>query len=591
MLKDVEQHTLEVNTESENEDNNSGSSAKGPSGLLERSNGAGTRGELGKIAAALATLSSQTFEFREDGALFLKWYFGRTRADVGYSIFSDWIAETRHYDGDAVDASKEWDAARVPDGTLLATTEPSLAKLLLFIRQRARGKARRITWTDTADDGVAPIGNSQFNVQALLDELGIAVYRNDFSGKRHIEGFEDFDELTDDALNALWLKAEALGLRTKTDYFSSVVRELARRNARNPVRDYFRSVIWDEKPRLDTWLHDYAGAENNELNREFGKLWMIAAVRRVRKPGTKFDQILVLEGEQGAGKSSLARILANAVGPGLFEDGLQLGAETRQVIEATRSKLIVEISELRGNNRDVEAVKAMLSRIEDSARLAYGRETSHVPRQFVMIGTTNSSEYLVDPTGNRRFWPVKVGRVDLKGLAEDAPQLWAEAALREAEDVSLELPRKFWDAAQSEQSERVMGDPVYDVLSAKLGDDGGEINMNALFTMIGLDETKTDRRTRAMQTAIGRAMSQIPGWQRVRLRDGGQRVYVYKKPAHPDRPEREFAWYVGPGGEVRTDPLSLGSAPERVVPLTPSNRRNREPAVPTVPTPVPTERE
>lgn len=593
MFKDLEQDTPEVNAEIDNRENNSGTGDNSPADygcppkIKYPLGPSGSPNEPKDIRAVLNTISSESRFSRQAVANHLQRFFGPDHDEAGQSIFLAWAVDQLPVGSDELapeELTALWREERASNPRAVLT----LPKLVETLHQTARNTATdAVAWPDTmTPTSNAPRPKSQKNIAWLLRAIGATVHRNEFSGRNHIEGFEQFDELDDDAITALWLRGDRMGLQPSIEYFSSVVREIARQNARNPVKEFFHSVEWDKTPRLDTWLIDYAGAEDTELNREFGKLWLIAAVRRVRKPGTKFDQILILEGEQGAGKSSLARILANAVGPGLFEDGLQLGAETRNVIEATRSKLIVEISELRGNNRDVEAVKAMLSRIEDSARLAYGRETSHVPRQFVMIGTTNSSEYLVDPTGNRRFWPVKVGRINLEKLAKDAPQLWAEAALREAKGAEIQLPEKLWSDAASEQSERVIGDPICEAIAAELGDDGGEITMDALFTMIGLGKDKIDRRNRAAQTSIGRAMAQIPGWQRQRRTIAGQRVYFYEKRVGEGS---EYVWSVGPGGDIRKDRY-VGAGPEKVVQFTSGKRRTADTAaLPALPPALPTD--
>jgi hypothetical protein len=124
----------------------------------------------------------------------------------------------------------------------------------------------------------------------------------------------------------------------------------------NPPRDYFAAVEqqWDDIERLDTWLTKYAGAEDTELTRAYGAISLLAVVRRVRRPGAKFDGLLTLLGPQGAGKSKLLRILT--IKREWFDDVLQLGGSTKETIEQTAGKLIVEISELTGLKRDAEPV-------------------------------------------------------------------------------------------------------------------------------------------------------------------------------------------------------------------------------------------
>jgi predicted P-loop ATPase len=172
------------------------------------------------------------------------------------------------------------------------------------------------------------------------------------------------------------------------------------------VCDYLDSLEWDGSPRLDKWLVTYAGAEDSSYVRAVGPLTLIAAVRRVRWPGAKFDELPVLESPtQGTDKSTAIRILA--VKDDWFTDYLPLNAEPKVVIERTCGKWIIEAGELSGMRRgDIDKLKGLLSRSADRGRLAYAKFPSEVPRQFIAIGTTNNREYLKDQT-NRRFWPVR----------------------------------------------------------------------------------------------------------------------------------------------------------------------------------------
>jgi predicted P-loop ATPase len=119
---------------------------------------------------------------------------------------------------------------------------------------------------------------------------------------------------------------------------------------------------------------------------------------------------------------------------------------------------------------DVEHLKANLSRQVDRARMAYGRLSKAAPRQCVFFGTTNAEEYLFDPTGNRRIWPVRVVRFDVAAIKRDRDQLWAEAAAREKAGASIRLDPRLWGAAGEEQSERLTTDPYFTKLQLKIGD-------------------------------------------------------------------------------------------------------------------------
>jgi len=205
------------------------------------------------------------------------------------------------------------------------------------------------------------------------------------------------------------------------------------------VTDYLDSLVWDGTPRLDRWLVDFAGADDTSYVRAASRAMLVAAVRRARHPGCRFEQMPVLEGPQGSGKSRALRLLA--IEDAWFADALpRLDADARQVIEATHGKWIVEASELGGMTAsDAAALKSFLSRSHDEARMAYDRDRTRMPRQFVVVGTTSSADYLRDTTGNRRFWPVSVRRFDLGRLVEIRDQLWAEAAVAEAAGESINL--------------------------------------------------------------------------------------------------------------------------------------------------------
>jgi predicted P-loop ATPase len=199
----------------------------------------------------------------------------------------------------------------------------------------------------------------------------------------------------------------------------------------HPVREYLNSLKWDEKPRLDHWLTDYLGAEDSAYVRAIARKTICAAVMRVMKPGIKFDQVLVLEGGQGIGKSTVVKILGGKWA-GDFQIDPHKSADTVQLMQG---KWFVELPELVSIRKaDNDATKAFFSRDVDKARLAYGRLATEYPRQCVFIGSYNPSAdgtYLSDESGNRRWWPVKCdplgGRVDFAAFKEARNHLFAEA--------------------------------------------------------------------------------------------------------------------------------------------------------------------
>ena len=242
----------------------------------------------------------------------------------------------------------------------------------------------------------------------------------------------------------------------------AAVYRLCLNHAFNPVRDYLDRLKWDGVPRLDTWLSTYLGAADGKLNRAIGRKVLIAGVRRVREPGTKFDQIMVWEGAQGSGKSSAIRILAGD----FFSDAEIIGLGGREVMELCTGVWFYEISELEGlGKRDVAHVKAFVTRMHDRARPAFGHALEERGRTCIFIGTTNGSDYLIDETGNRRFWPVVTGKIDLVGLARDRDQLFAEAAAVEATGEGLVIDEPVWGEAAERTDARLPSDPWQDILA------------------------------------------------------------------------------------------------------------------------------
>lgn len=196
------------------------------------------------------------------------------------------------------------------------------------------------------------------------------------------------------------------------------------------VSAYLSSLVWDGIKRLDHWLVDCAGAEDSLDTHEVSRMMLVDAVRRMKQPGCQIDQVVVLEGPQGSGKSSALRVLAGE--DSWFIDLLlPLFVSPRPFMEAAASKWLVEASSLEDVKKgDVAGFKACLSRQYDTA---YDYTSTQVARQFVIVGTTNETNgYLSDATGNRRFRPVRVQRFDLDRLRAVRNQLWAEAVAVEA---------------------------------------------------------------------------------------------------------------------------------------------------------------
>ncbi|PYI57040.1 virulence-associated E family protein [Paenibacillus flagellatus] len=217
--------------------------------------------------------------------------------------------------------------------------------------------------------------------------------------------------------------------------------EVAHKNRFHPIIEYLEAQEWDGEHRLDRLFVDYLGAVDTAYVREVTRKMLIAAVKRLYEPGCKFDYMLVLVGPQGAGKSTIIQMLAQR----WFSDSLKT-FDTKEAGEHLQSAWIFEFGELAGMTKtEVDEIKQFITKRSDKYRVAYDRVITDFPRKCVFFGTTNNWNFLKDPTGNRRFWPVAIEperrtKSVFTDLSEyEIGQVWAEVlqAYRSGEELVL----------------------------------------------------------------------------------------------------------------------------------------------------------
>lgn len=332
--------------------------------------------------------------------------------------------------------------------------------------------------------------------------------------------WEDMDDLR----TTLWLQ-QRYGFHPQKLVVMEAVLLAADQRSEHVVRTYLNSLKWDGIDRLSHWLIDMLGVEDKDFVRRVSRKWMIGAVARIYKPGAKLDNVLILEGTQGRGKSTALKVL----GGDWFTDApLRFGDKDSYVI--MRGMWIIELAELDSFNKaESEAAKQFFGQYQDRYRNFYGKRASNVPRQQVFGGTTNKNVYLKDETGNRRYWPVYCTEINLDGLRAIRDQLWAEAV------VAFHDNEPWWetpddvDLFKAEVEERFVNDAYTDLIAKDLAG-RNSINMEQILgDILKLDVSKW---TMPEQQRCGRSMSKL-GWERKRV----------SKTVNPARP-----WhYVRPG--------------------------------------------
>lgn len=337
----------------------------------------------------------------------------------------------------------------------------------------------------------------------------------------------------DDVRLVNWLMRK-YSLSISAKQASETARVAAQVNSFHPVKEYVEATPWDGVHRVDQWLSRYLGAEDSDYTRAVGSKWLISAIARVYKPGCKADQVLILEGAQGTGKSTALSVLA---GQWFTDTPIAIGS--KDAYTQINRYWIVELAELdslfRANN---SAAKAFFSSAGDDFRAAYGRNNVLLKRHCVLAGTVNPGDhgYLSDPTGARRYWPVECGMIDLKTLQADRDQLWAECLVRynSGEEWWITAARPELNSqVESVQKERFREDPWTLPVANWLASPEAErlasthpLTQSMIFVRaLSVESSGIDARE---QARLGNVMKAL-GWAAKRKKVMGCKVTYYTK--------------------------------------------------------------
>ena len=192
------------------------------------------------------------------------------------------------------------------------------------------------------------------------------------------------------------------GLKSRQD-FADALKNVSMRNKFHPVRELLDSLTWDGKEHIRSLLPEYLGAEDSDYTYQVMRLWMLGAVSRVYKPGSKFDYTIILQGSQGIGKSTFLKLMA--LDDSWFNDSLD-SLDSDKAVQSLTGSWIIELAELKSLARTaggVESVKRFLTATQDKYRIPYERRADTFYRQCVFAGTTNKDDFLQDETGTGVF--------------------------------------------------------------------------------------------------------------------------------------------------------------------------------------------
>lgn len=418
--------------------------------------------------------------------------------------------------------------------------------------QESEDWTTQLVWKVDKDGNPSGLKNCLANASAVLrmDKAwrGL-IKRNTFSGQTELWGGPTLKVPGPVALNdehvtkiALWMQQRAdakLRFEISTPQLFEVVNAVAADNEYNPLFDYVDGLKWDGVPRLDTWLERYMGARTVDASgddvtqyvRTVASKWLIAAIARVYEPGCKVQNVLILEGNQDLKKSSALEVLASRA---FFTDAaLDIGSKDTSIM--TTRTWIVELAELDAFRKSEHTqAKAFFTRDWEEYRPPYGRTVVKRPRVCIFAGTSNKDDYLTDPTGNRRYWPVTCTKVDLAGLREARDQIWAEAKARYQAGRASNEDCLWWlnddekELAKSAAEERLASDDWEDPILrwwAQIGGRTSDVRMSAVLEVaLGIPK---ERASAAAQSRAGACLKKL-GFTRKRKREGGRLVWYYE---------------------------------------------------------------
>lgn len=399
---------------------------------------------------------------------------------------------------------------------------------------------RNLVWNDKGEKLLPTAGNMSLLIQNLPEWQGLLAFDESKDSLYWTKSPPTIDGLPTPARGVCvsegdWIHtAHWFSINRRVEFkretAAEVILAAGKQNTHNSLAAYLEGLQWDGTPRLTEWLVKYCGALDTPATRRMARSWMISACARAMHPGVQVDHVLVLEGEQGAGKSSVFRILG-----GEWYLGNLPRIDDKDARHILSGSWIVEIAELAAiKGSMIEKVKSYITDPTDEYRPPYARAFVKRPRRCVFGATTNDGEWNGDTTGARRFWPVRIGSIDLESLQRDRDQLWAEALTAYIAGESFWIPRSEREVhteLKQIQESREHGDPWDGLIEAYMRRDEEDplevrrmVSMDQILNKVGLPpEQRTAHHSKRAAAILGRL-----GYVRKRITlQSGERPWVY----------------------------------------------------------------
>lgn len=354
----------------------------------------------------------------------------------------------------------------------------------------------------------------------------------------------------DDAHSMNYIES-AFGMYSK-DKHAAALRILFQERAYNPLREIVDGINWDGESRCRHFLAKWGKVEDSAYTQEVSRLIFAGGIHRLYEPGCKFEDVPILMGDQGCGKSTLIRYLA--INDDYFGE-LKI-MEGQQAIENLSGKWIMEIPEMSAftKAKDQEAIKAFVSRQRDAYRKPYDRNTTELYRRCIFLATSNDRNPLVDKTGNRRWYPVECKSDGYEvydhedEIREYIMQCWGEAREKlHTKEMQPFADRKLLDVYREAQEDAMQDDwrvgAIKAFLDRKLP---GELTCvrEACHRALSPNPDFPKEPTLIESKDIGKILDRFKDWERVGARRmalyGTQKCWKKKSDAEAPKPDKPF---------------------------------------------------